>query len=171
LSDLTKGMEALAKGDAMTRITHTRKDEFGQLAHGFNTMAAELESARAHIEDIVDTAAEGIAVLDGDGRIASVNPAAALMIGRRADKIVGQEWRSVMTMRDPRGGEFAAGTSPVELALTSGRQHQSEVRLTKWDGSHLPVIASCSPLSKSDGGLVLTLNDISELRRAEGVVN
>ncbi|MGX9576822.1 diguanylate cyclase [Mesorhizobium sp. f-mel] len=171
LSDLTKGMQALAKGDAMTRISHTRNDEFGQLAHGFNTMAAELESARAHIEDIVDTAAEGIAVLDGDGRIASVNPSAASMIGRRADKIVGEEWRSVMTMRDPRGGDFAAGTSPVELALTSGRQHQSEVRLTKWDGSHLPMIASCSPLSKSDGGLVLTLNDISELRRAEGVVN
>ena len=168
---MTGGMEALAKGNAMTRIDHTRKDEFGQLAQGFNTMAAELQSARAHIEDIVETAAEGIAVLDSDGRIASVNPAATAMIGRRADKIVGQEWDAVMTMHDPEGGAFAVGTSPVERALTTGRQHQSEVRLTKADGSHVPVIASCSPLSRSDGGLVLTLNDISELRRAEGVVS
>lgn len=171
LSGMMGGMESLAKGNAMTRVSYTGKDEFGQLAHGFNMMAAELESARAHIEDIVETAAEGIAVLDGDGRIASVNPAAVSMIGRRANKIVGQEWRSVMTIRDPKGDEFAAGTSPIELALTSGRQHQGEVRLTKLDGSHLPVIASCSPLSKSDGSLVLTLNDISELRRAESVVN
>jgi diguanylate cyclase (GGDEF)-like protein/PAS domain S-box-containing protein len=171
LSDMTRGMESLAKGDTMTRINHARKDEFGQLAQGFNTMADELESAKAHIEDIVATAAEGIAVLDGDGRIASVNPAAAAMIGRRADKIVGQEWGSVMRMHDPRGGEFTSGTSPVDLALTTGRQHQSEVRLIKSDGSHLPVIASCSPLGRSDGGLVLTLSDISELRRAEAVVS
>lgn len=170
LSDMMRGMQSLAKGDAMTRIDHTRKDEFGQLALGFNTMADQLASAKAHIEDIVETAAEGIAVLDANGRIASVNPAAA-MIGRRADKIVGQDWASVMTMRDSRGGEFAGGAAPVEQALTTGRQHQREVRLTKSDGSDLPVIASCSPLSRSDGGLVLTLNDISELRRAEGVVN
>ncbi|TIX45129.1 MAG: hypothetical protein E5V33_32940, partial [Mesorhizobium sp.] len=57
------------------------------------------------------------------------------------------------------------------MALATGRQHQGEVRLTMSDGSQLPVIASCSPLSRSEGGLVLTLNDISELRRAEGVVN
>jgi diguanylate cyclase (GGDEF)-like protein len=57
------------------------------------------------------------------------------------------------------------------MALATGRQHQGEVRLTRSDGSQVPVIASCSPLSRSEGGLVLTLNDISELRRAEGVVN
>ncbi|WP_292554082.1 PAS domain-containing protein, partial [Mesorhizobium sp.] len=76
-----------------------------------------------------------------------------------------------LKLQDPRGGDFASGTSPVEMALATGRQHQGEVRLTRSDGSQLPVIASCSPLSRSEGGLVLTLNDISELRRAEGVVN
>lgn len=171
LGDMMRGMEALAKGNAMTRISHARNDEFGQLADGFNTMAEQLASARAHVEDIVETAAEGIAVLDGDGRIASANPAAATMIGRRADKIVGQQWDSVLTIRDPRGGAFAAGASPIEMALATGRQQQGEVRLARSDGSHLPVIASCGPLSRSEGGLVLTLNDISELRRAEGVVN
>jgi diguanylate cyclase (GGDEF)-like protein/PAS domain S-box-containing protein len=171
LGDMMRGMEALAKGNAMTRISHARNDEFGQLADGFNTMADQLASARAHVEDIVETAAEGIAVLDGDGRIASANPAAAMMIGRRTDKIVGQQWDSVLTIRDPRGGAFAAGASPIEMALATGRQQQGEVRLARSDGSHLPVIASCGPLSRSEGGLVLTLNDISELRRAEGVVN
>ncbi|RVD17812.1 MAG: diguanylate cyclase [Mesorhizobium sp.] len=171
LGDMMRGMEALAKGNAMTRISHARNDEFGQLADGFNTMAEQLASARAHVEDIVETAAEGIAVLDGDGRIASANPAAAMMIGRRTDKIVGQQWDSVLTIRDPRGGAFAAGASPIEMALATGRQQQGEVRLARSDGSHLPVIASCGPLSRSEGGLVLTLNDISELRRAEGVVN
>ncbi|RUU08666.1 HAMP domain-containing protein, partial [Mesorhizobium sp. M7A.T.Ca.TU.009.01.3.2] len=117
LGDMMRGMEALAKGNAMTRMSHARNDEFGQLADGFNTMADQLASARAHVEDIVETAAEGIAVLDGDGRIASANPAAATMIGRRTDKIVGQQWDSVLTIRDPRGGAFAAGASPIEMAL------------------------------------------------------
>ncbi|TIV61755.1 MAG: PAS domain-containing protein, partial [Mesorhizobium sp.] len=145
-------------------ISHARKDEFGQLADGFNTMADQLASARAHIEDIVETVAEGIAVLDGDGRIVSVNPAATTMIGRRADKIVGLQWDLAVKLHDAKGGDFTGGTSPVEMALATGRQHQGEVRLARLDGSQMPVIASCSPLSRSEGGLVLTLNDISELR-------
>lgn len=171
MSHMMKGMEALAKGDAMARVSHVGKDEFGTLADGFNAMADQLASARAHIEDIVETVAEGIVVLEGDGRIANVNPAAAIMIGRRADKIVGQPWGSVLKMHDHRGGAFSSGASPVDMALSTGRQHQSEVRLVRSDGSQLPAIASCSPLSRSDGGLVLSLNDISELRHAEGVVN
>ncbi|TIV14195.1 MAG: diguanylate cyclase, partial [Mesorhizobium sp.] len=171
LKDMMRGMQALAQGDAMTRIGDGRNDEFGQLADGFNTMADQLASARAHIEDIVETAAEGIAVLDAEGRIASVNPAAATMIGRRADKIVGLQWDAALTLHDPKGAEFASGASPVEMALATGRQQQREIRLVRLDGSQIPIIASCSPLSRSDGGLVLTLNDISELRRAEGVVN
>ncbi|TIW01958.1 MAG: methyl-accepting chemotaxis protein, partial [Mesorhizobium sp.] len=59
LKDMMRGMQALAQGNAMTRIGDGRNDEFGQLADGFNTMADQLASARAHIEDIVETAAEG----------------------------------------------------------------------------------------------------------------
>jgi diguanylate cyclase (GGDEF)-like protein/PAS domain S-box-containing protein len=178
LSGLMRGMESLAKGDAGTRVTSIPHNEFGQLAKGFNAMAAEPESSRAqllvqkaYIEDIVQTAAEGIAVIDGDGRITSVNPAAAAIMGRRSDKIEGQEWRSVIVMHDRAGHEFAREASPVDLALTTGRRHQSEVRITRPDGSHVPAMASCSPLSRSGAGIVLTLSDISELRRTEGVVS
>ncbi|TIW16717.1 MAG: hypothetical protein E5V81_21785, partial [Mesorhizobium sp.] len=33
------------------------------------------------------------------------------------------------------------------------------------------MIASCNPLNRADGGIVLTLSDISELRSAERAVN
>ena len=178
LANLNRGIEALARGDAGARIGRTSRDEFGQLAQGFDTMASELESSRlqlvdqkAYIEDIVRTVAEGIAVIDGEGLITSVNPAAADLAGRHAGKIEGQEWRSVLDMRSPSGDRLAAGASPVELALATGRRHQAEVRLVKPDGSQLPVIASCNPLNRAGGGIVLTLSDISDLRSAERAVN
>ncbi|WP_136619785.1 MULTISPECIES: diguanylate cyclase [Mesorhizobium] len=178
LSGLNRGIESLARGDAGARIGRTANDEFGQLAQGFDRMASELESSRgqlveqkAYIEDIVRTVAEGIAVIDGNGRIVSVNPAGAEIIGRRNDKIEGQDWPSVLDMRGLSGDRLAQGTSPIELALTTGRRHQAEVRLAKPDGSYLPVIASCNPLNRSDGGIVLTLSDISELRSAERAVS
>ena len=178
LSGLTRGIGSLARGDTGARIGRISNDEFGQLAQGFDTMAAELESSRtqlveqkAYIEDIVQTVAEGIVVVDGNGQIVTVNLAAAQIVGRRSDKIEGQEWRLILDMRTLSGEKFTSGTSPVELALTTGRQYQSEVRLMKPDGSHLPMIASCNPLNRSDGGIVLTLNDISELRHAERAVN
>ncbi|BCG78185.1 diguanylate cyclase [Mesorhizobium sp. 113-3-3] len=178
LSGLNRGIESLARGDAGARIGLTSNDEFGQLARGFDSMATELESSRgqlveqkAYIEDIVRTVAEGIVVIDGDGRIVSANPAAAEIVGLRNDKIEGQDWRSILDIRGLSGDRMAQATSPIELALTTGRGHQAEVRLAKPDGSYLPVIASCSPLNRSDGGIVLTLNDISELRSAERAVS
>lgn len=178
LSGLNRGIESLARGDAGARIGLTSNDEFGQLARGFDSMATELESSRgqlveqkAYIEDIVRTVAEGIVVIDGDGRIVSANPAAAEIVGLRNDKIEGQDWRSILDIRGLSGDRMAQATSPIELALTTGRGHQAEVRLAKPDGSYLPVIASCNPLNRSDGGIVLTLNDISELRSAERAVS
>ncbi|RWE41664.1 MAG: diguanylate cyclase [Mesorhizobium sp.] len=178
LSGLNRGIESLARGDAGARIGLTSNDEFGQLARGFDSMATELESSRgqlveqkAYIEDIVRTVAEGIVVIDSDGRVVSANPAAAEIVGLRNDRIEGQDWRSVLDIRGLSGDRMAQATSPIELALTTGRGHQAEVRLAKPDGSYLPVIASCNPLNRSDGGIVLTLNDISELRSAERAVS
>ncbi|WP_143748738.1 diguanylate cyclase [Mesorhizobium sophorae] len=178
LSGLNRGIESLARGDAGARIGRISNDEFGLLAQGFDRMASELEASRgqlveqkAYIEDIVRTVAEGIAVIDGNGQIVSVNPAAAEIIGLRNDKIEGQDWPSVLHMRGLSGDRLAQGTSPIELALTTGRQHQAEVRLAKPDGSYLPVIASCNPLNRADGGIVLTLSDIGELRSAERAIN
>ncbi|MER9300132.1 diguanylate cyclase [Mesorhizobium sp. M0621] len=178
LSGLNRGIESLARGDAGARIGRIANDEFGQLAQGFDRMASELESSRgqlveqkAYIEDIVRTVAEGIAVINGSGQIVSVNPAAAEIVGRRNDKIEGQDWSSILDIRGLSGDRLAQGTSPIELALSTGRRHQAEVRLAKPDGSYLPVIASCNPLNRSDGGIVLTLSDISELRSAERAVS
>lgn len=88
LSGLNRGIESLARGDAGARIGRTSNDEFGLLAQRFDRMASELEASRgqlveqkAYIEDIVRTVAEGIAVIDGNGQIVSVNPAAAEIIG------------------------------------------------------------------------------------------
>ncbi|TGS08473.1 PAS domain-containing protein, partial [Mesorhizobium sp. M4B.F.Ca.ET.190.01.1.1] len=101
-------------------------------------MASELESSRrqlveqkTYIEDIVRTVAEGIAVIAGEGRIVSVNPAAADLAGRHASRIEGQEWRSILDMRGASGDKLAPGTSPLELTLATGRRHQGEVRLVK----------------------------------------
>ena len=178
LAGLTAGMKALAEGQTGTRIREDLSNEFGQLARGFNAMAAQLEVSRAELlvqksytEDIVHAAAEGIAVIGADGRIISINPAAATILGRRADRIVGQDWRSVIAIRHAKGDEAARAVSVVELALTTARQHQAEVRLTRPDATSLPVIASCAPLSRADGGIVVTFSDISELRRAEGLIN
>lgn len=178
LSGLNRGIESLARGDAGARIDRASNDEFGQLAQGFDRMASELETSRgqlveqkAYIEDIVRTVAEGIVVINGNGQIVSVNPAAAEIVGWRNDKIEGQDWSSVLDLRGLSGDRLAQATSPVERALATGRRHQAEVRLAKPDGSYLPIVASCNPLNRPDGGIVLTLSDISELRSAERAVS
>ncbi|TDQ12223.1 diguanylate cyclase [Phyllobacterium brassicacearum] len=178
LTGLTQGIQSLAQGDVGARIGNISENEFGRLAQGLNAMAGELETSRAqlldqksYIEDIVQTVAEGIAVIDNEGRVASVNPAASEIFGRRHDKIEGQEWQSVIDMQSVAGDKLAPGNSPIELALVTSRPYQREVSVLRPDGSRRLVVASCSPLNRPDGGVVLSLNDVSELRRAERTVN
>ncbi|MEO5759714.1 MAG: diguanylate cyclase [Mesorhizobium sp.] len=178
LSSLTNGIQALARGEMASRIGDTSDDEFGQLATGFNGMAAEIENSRtqladqkAYLEGIVETAAEGIAVIDAGDNITLANPAATEILGRRRDRIEGQPWRTVIDLFNEAGDRLAAGTSPIEMAIDTGRNHQDEVRLMRPDGSLLPVMASSSAFDSSRGGVVVTLSNISELRRAERAVS
>jgi two-component system, NarL family, nitrate/nitrite sensor histidine kinase NarX len=54
LESLSRGLQRLKSGDFSTRIQVNTHDEFGQVAAGFNRMAATLQSLYLHLESKVD---------------------------------------------------------------------------------------------------------------------
>ncbi len=77
----------VASGDLGYRTSVRRKDELGDLATSLNTMALQLETQvrqlateKERLEQVLTAMSEGVIVVDDDGRLLRVNPAAEAIL-------------------------------------------------------------------------------------------
>jgi PAS domain S-box-containing protein len=131
---------------------------------------AELhEAQRATAEryrTIVETAAEGIAVIDTDHVIRFANPQLAAMVGRTVDEIVGQNAERFFPVEDieDRRRSYAA--------RISGHLSTTRARLVANDGRHVDVLSNSSVVVENGEpkGLLVLVTDVTELTRLEDQV-
>jgi PAS domain S-box-containing protein len=110
-----KVTERMVSGDFSQRVDLTSRDELGQVAVSFNTIAASLVEASARRQAIVEHAVHSILTFDDGGQITSVNPAATRLFGS-AD-LVG---RPITDLLDSDIESLRASTALREL---TGRRH------------------------------------------------
>jgi two-component system, OmpR family, phosphate regulon sensor histidine kinase PhoR len=127
--------------------------------HGLGARIGELSRDRAHLEAILSGMVEGVLVLDRQGRIQLVNRAAQRMLtvdasahGRRYLEVIRHPDISAQLTAALKGD----AVDPRELPL--GRD-PSRLFMTR--------AAPVSPVG--NGGAVLVLHDITDLRRAEQI--
>jgi NtrC-family two-component system sensor histidine kinase KinB len=88
---LTASVEALRKGDFSCRVQTAATDELGQLAAGFNRMAAtldeyrrsslgELLTAKITLEATLNALPDAVLVIDPDGALGALNPPARAIL-------------------------------------------------------------------------------------------
>jgi len=157
---------AVAGGDLRARVRSPRGDEVGHLANAVDAMADRLllivrqaEEERNDLRAILDNAAEGVIVLDDEGRIQLINGAARRIFGAPADA-AGRPL--VEVTRSPRVQEFldslkrSAGSQTIDLETPN--EDARHVRLT---GGQIPDAAGRASRA------VLVVSDISGFRRLE----
>jgi anti-anti-sigma factor len=137
------GLEAAAQrmsgGDMTRAIQLDSRDELGDVARSFNTIASALISSSAYRQAVVDNAVDGILTIAEDGRIDSVNPAAARIFGYATDALDGQpielllpaphdrQYQVVGVGREVVGRRKDGAEFPLELAIGEmrvGDQHR-----------------------------------------------
>ncbi len=151
---------AMADGDLSARVRTFRRDEIGDLGRSLDSLSSELqkrlgqlEQERAEMNALVDSMTEGVVAFAADGTIRRANPAARRIFGiegeieRATPEVVTRKKDYLDIVRRALAGEHV---SAIELA--ADRRH---------------LIATAQPLP--DGGAVLVLVDITELRRLEDV--
>ena len=154
-----------ATGGAWTRDDTSRLQALAGVASGALANALLFEQLHA----ITRSLGEGVLALDAQGCITFVNPAAAGLLGWRAEELVG---RHVATAIDP-AGLLETGASPEwvhERRLRAGETLRiEEYAVTRSDGSVLDVSITASPVLR-DGdvvGAVLALRDSTERKALE----
>jgi len=161
-------------------------DEFGSLVEAFNSMASEVgrsrrrlerstndlerkhievEGRRRYIETILERIATGVVSFDASSRVSTVNSAAKRLLGLDGSA-VGRPATDVFGREDLQ--PFGA----LLRAAAAGKTEPSaqEIALTRDDRElQLAAIATALPGSEGSDGMVLVLDDVTPLIRAQKV--
>jgi PAS domain S-box-containing protein len=90
VASLDVAAQQMISGDMSQVIQLDSHDELGEVARSFNSVAGALIASSTYRQAVVDNAVDGIITIGDDGRIDSVNPAAARIFGYADGEITGQ---------------------------------------------------------------------------------
>ncbi len=187
VQQLAEGARAIGAGQLDFRLEPETGDELGSLVESFNMMAAELgtsrrkleqsqrdlerqnlevDARRRYIETILERVATGVISLDAQGRVSTVNGAAARLLRLDAsaetrlavDVFARQDLRALLPLIDVIG-------RPDRGAVVR------EVTLAQ-DDRELHLQTAATALTGDDGrreGAVVVLDDVTPIIRAERV--
>jgi two-component system sensor histidine kinase AtoS len=169
LLDATRKLKA---GNLEHRIEGLR-DEFGELAVGFNTMASSLKEQVKKIEEsekryrlLFESAGDAIFILEAEGKpagnIVAANPAAVAMHGYSLDELLS------LNIRDLDAPDDAAKVSDRIRRIFSGEWLKMEINHMRKDGTVFPIEISAGLLEFGNHKYILAIDrDITERKQAE----
>jgi two-component system phosphate regulon sensor histidine kinase PhoR len=159
----------VARGEGVSRLPRTSRDEIGDLAEALNEMAADLQDTLHQLEEesrrartIMESMGEGLLVLDAHGKISLVNPAAEALLGMRRDRALGH-----IALEAVRSHELD------DLLKAAGQQEGSARAEITLVYPRRRILAGTAVAIRDAGrafqGTVVALRDITELKRLEEV--
>jgi nitrogen fixation/metabolism regulation signal transduction histidine kinase len=186
---LAEGVKQVAAGDLGAKPVSTSRDEIGGLTRSFAQMTeqlghareevqrgvAQLESARTHLQTILDSLTAGVIVFDGQRRIVSVNPGATRILKAPLSAFRGRELKEVPGLAEfadavwqrfelhaagPEAGERDHWQDAFELPAPGST---ATARATDADTLSLLVRGAVLP----DEGRLLVFDDITDVVSAQ----
>ena len=124
-----------------------------------NDLRRRLEESEARFRNVIEKNADGVLVVDVDGRIEFANPAACRLLGRSRDELTGIHFGL------PEAGSDVA---EIDLFPGGGRARIAEMRVveTEWKGrpAHLVSMRDISERKQTEKTLRESLKEIAQKR-------
>jgi PAS domain S-box-containing protein len=121
-----------------------------------------LRRTDALMRQVVENSSDGLLVIDDQGKVRSVNPAAERILGQHADNIVGQHFFDVIATPSHQ--------PPIHsLSRMAYADRPSQMELTRPDGSTLIADVGLSrlPEQQPNAAFVAQLHDVTEMKMRE----
>jgi PAS domain S-box-containing protein len=130
----------------------------------------ELRYQHSLTEVIANNAIEALFLMDADGRVTYMNPAAEKMFGWPSQELTGRVLHDVLHYKRRDGSPYPIEECPLGCVFRLGQTvRDHEDWFLHKDGAFIPVLCSNAPLL-TDGkttGAVLVVHDITQRRRVE----
>ncbi len=170
IMSLSGTAEALGRGEAPIlrafAVAEVNKVATSLMAAGANRGRAEaaLRESERHYRQVVDTAGEGIWMIDGAARTSYVNERMATMLGYEPGEMLGRP------LYDFVDAETRPAVARGLMQLKPGVVDRHDLRFRRKDGSPLWTIVATTPGTDDQGRILGTfgmVTDITERRRAQ----
>ena len=166
LRHLTALVRQVASGELTERLPVRSRDELGDLAAGFNRMADELDRViraishqRNEMSAILSGIPDGILIVDRAQRVQRINQSALSLFDMAAERVIGRPLIQV-----------ARDHELVETVAESLRRGVTTRRVVERGSDPRALSVTVTPIAAGElAGALVTLHDISELRRLEQV--
>lgn len=151
---LAVAAQALERGDMQARVPVRSRDELGQLAATFNRMAEtrmQFENAimagERKLWNITAHLAEGIYVMDRQGKVTFLNPEAERLLGWTAEELNEKGAHDLFHYRKADGTPLPRGACEMHAVVQTGRHYTSGSEVfVRRDGTVFPVAVVTSPI-------------------------
>ncbi|MFP5390852.1 MAG: ATP-binding protein [Gammaproteobacteria bacterium] len=186
---LAEGTRAVAEGDLSPRPIVATTDELGTLTQSFNTMTgqlfearsavernrAALQSAKAHLESVLENMSAGVIVLDAAFNVVNSNEAVARILGHDVSGHVGQALSAVEGLEAFAAAitrAFSAQSAQSAASARTRAHWQQQIELPRRPGSSddhdIVLLARGSRLPVGAGsGFIVVFDDISDVISAQ----
>jgi PAS domain S-box-containing protein len=122
------------------------------LTADLRSTAAEQAALRARLETVVSSMSDGLVVTDHDGKVTSVNPTAALLLGVPENEVVGKRLVDVLHVEDSEARSLLRETETLSV----------DGELVRADETRLPVRVDVSPLADGSGRVIVVADRTRE---------
>ena len=166
LEDLTEAAIQVSKGNLHVTLLRTSGDETGQLTDAFNTMTEQLRSQldalrgeREKLAAVLARMTDGVAILDNEGLVTMLNPAAERIFGQREAQALGRS-----------AAEVFRHHQLFDLWQNCETSGKSDVAMVEIGVEHTFLQAVATPLGKAlPGSILMLFQDLTHLRRLETI--
>ncbi len=166
LGNLANAAKEIEQDNFSARAEVSTRDEIGELAKSFNRMAEELERSRgemlfakAYVENVVNSMADALIVIDLDAQIQTINQAACQLLGYEKEELLGKAV-SFIAVKE----RIFKGTG-LEKLTRKGVLKEVEMTFTAKSGERIPVLVTGSVLlgeKKRKAGIVMMAQDMRQ---------
>lgn len=138
-----------------------------------NQLAAMLKNNATQSEVLIESLADGVIVVNNEGKITLMNKAAANMTGWDVEDTIGLDLKLVLSLSQDNGHEYPEGQNPFVVSLTKKVKTVSDGILTNKNGVKIYVSCVISPVtlpSETEGtivGVIGVLRDVTVQRQSE----
>ncbi len=189
IQELAQATEEVSRGNLDFQLKIKTRDEIAMLVGAFNRMTqelkanknqiesttqnlkrlnTELEQRRRYMEVVLQNIATGVISLDQAGRISTLNKSAAMLLGIRAENIVGKHFEKVL--KEPNRGMALNLLKEVKKNPTGRVERQVDLPV----GQNLITLRiNLTVLREENGtylGVVGVFEDLTQMLKAQRMV-
>jgi PAS domain S-box-containing protein len=120
-------------------------------------------------ETMIAGMADGVMLVDGEGRTVFINPAGQTLLGKNETAVPITGHAAVYRLRDADGKPVDAKELPAARALSTGRPVKDVTMFIARDDREIAISMTATPLHEDNriSGVVVTFRDITERQRLE----